>query len=204
MDILTSILDLVAFTGILYSISRELTFGLLGYVTVGTSLAIVIGSRLIKINFDQLMLEGNFRYGMVHVRDNSESIAFYRGESLERKQVIDRLVDAIKNYDLLIIWLALLDIFQYAYNYFARLVPYVIVAPLFFADKVDFGTIGQGIFAFQMVLGALSFIPSQIESISAFSASIERLGRLTEHFDEENAGARGDTGQKSILTLVLN
>ncbi len=187
LDILSSVLDLVAFTGILYSISTELTFGLVGYVSVGSILAIWIGTKLIKINFDQLRLEGDFRYGMVHVRDNAESIAFYRGENLERNQVETRLGRAIKNYNLLIIWFALLDIFQYAYNYFARLVPYLIVAPLYFAQKVDFGTIGQGIFAFQMVLGALSIIPSRIQDISSFAASIERLGMLYERFRQRES-----------------
>jgi vitamin B12/bleomycin/antimicrobial peptide transport system ATP-binding/permease protein len=182
LDILDSILDLVAFTGILYSISTQLTFGLVGYVSLGTILAIWIGTKLIKINFNQLRLEGDFRYGMVHVRDNAESIAFYRGENLELSQVEGRLGRAIRNYDLLIIWFALLDIFQYAYNYFARLVPYLIVAPLYFAKQVDFGTIGQGIFAFQMVLRALSIIPTRIQDISSFAASIERLGALYERF----------------------
>lgn len=186
LDILDSILDLVAFTGILYSISTQLTIGLVGYVSIGTILAIWIGTKLIKINFNQLRLEGDFRYGMIHVRDNAESIAFYRGENLELSQVEGRLDRAIKNYDLLIIWFALLDIFQYAYNYFARLVPYLIVAPLYFTNQVDFGTIGQGIFAFQMVLRALSIIPSQIQSISSFAASIERLGTLYERFRQRD------------------
>jgi vitamin B12/bleomycin/antimicrobial peptide transport system ATP-binding/permease protein len=188
LDLLDSFLDLIAFAGVLYSISRELTVGLVGYVSIGTAFAVAIGTKLIKINFNQLRLEGDFRYGMVHVRDNAESIAFYHGEGLERTQVENRLSRAIQNYDLLIIWYAFLDIFQYAYNYFARLVPYLIVAPLYFAGKVDFGTIGQGIFAFTMVLRALSIIPSRIQDISSFSASIERLGMLYERFREPAAG----------------
>jgi putative ATP-binding cassette transporter len=73
-------------------------------------------------------------------------------------------------------------VFQSAYKYFARLVPYVIVAPLYFDGKVDFGTIGQGIFAFSMVLDAMSIITNRIKDIAAFSASIERLGMLFERF----------------------
>ncbi|WP_310416967.1 ABC transporter ATP-binding protein/permease [Chamaesiphon sp. OTE_8_metabat_110] len=191
LDILDSVLDLVAFTGILYSISTQLTIGLVGYVSIATILALWIGTKLIKINFNQLRLEGDFRYGMVHVRDNAESIAFYRGENLELSQVEGRLGRAIRNYDLLIIWLALLDIFQYSYEYFARLVPYLIVAPLYFAKQVDFGTIGQGIFAFRMVLSALSIIPTRIQSISSFAASIERLGMLYERFRQRDRDVVG-------------
>ncbi|MEN9266194.1 MAG: SbmA/BacA-like family transporter, partial [Thermostichales cyanobacterium BF4_bins_65] len=88
LDILDSILTLYAFTGILYSISPTLAGGLVIYAGVGTAIAIITGRRLIKLNFNQLRLEANFRYSMVHVRDNAESIAFYRGEQREQQQVL--------------------------------------------------------------------------------------------------------------------
>jgi vitamin B12/bleomycin/antimicrobial peptide transport system ATP-binding/permease protein len=185
LELLDSILNLVAFTGILYSISKPLTIGLLVYTALGTAVAVIAGSRLIRINFDQLRLEANFRYGMIHIRDNAESIAFYRGENLEQRQVVDRLISALRNFDLLIIWQAIIDIFQYAYNYFSRLVPYVIVAPIYFSGQTDFGSIGQGIFAFSMVLSALSFIPNQIQQLTSFAAGINRLGVLHEKLNEQ-------------------
>jgi putative ATP-binding cassette transporter len=169
---------------VLYSISRILTLGLLVYAAIGTAIAIIAGQRLIKINYNQLRLEGNFRYGMVHVRDNAESIAFYRGEGLERQQVTERLMSAIRNFDLLIIWQSIIDLFQYGYNYFTRIVPYVIVAPLYFAGETDFGTIGQAYLAFSQVLGALSLITNRIDTISLFAASISRLGSFYERLND--------------------
>jgi vitamin B12/bleomycin/antimicrobial peptide transport system ATP-binding/permease protein len=182
LDVLSSVLDLVAFTGILFSISRELTLGLLGYASIGTAIAVAIGTKLIGFQFAQLRREGNFRYGMVHIRNNAESIAFYRGEALERAQVNGRFAQVIEIVNRLIIWVAMLNIFQYGYKYFARLVPYLIIAPIFFLGKIDFGAISQGIFAFSMVLEALSIIPNRIDTISVFAASIERLGMLLERF----------------------
>jgi vitamin B12/bleomycin/antimicrobial peptide transport system ATP-binding/permease protein len=200
LDVLSSVLDLIAFTGILLSISRNLTLGLLGYVMVGTAFAVIIGTKLIELNFKQLKLEGNFRYSMVHVRDNAESIAFYHGEGLENNQVESRLGKAIQNANFLIIWAALLGIFQRAYNYFSRLIPYFIVAPLYFAKKVDFGTIGQSIFAFSMVFGALSLITNRIQDISSFAASIERLGVLFERFEKPASGGSRDGGIANHLS----
>jgi vitamin B12/bleomycin/antimicrobial peptide transport system ATP-binding/permease protein len=200
LDVLSSLLDLIAFTGILLSISSALTLGLLGYVLVGTAFAVIVGTKLIELNFKQLKLEANFRYGMVHVRDNTESIAFYHGEALETKQVEGRLGKAIQNANFLIIWAALLGIFQRAYNYFSRLIPYFIVAPLYFAKKVDFGTIGQSIFAFSMVFGALSLITNRIQDISSFAASIERLGRLLERFEKPALGGSRDGGIANHLS----
>ncbi|MEN9222910.1 MAG: SbmA/BacA-like family transporter, partial [Thermostichus sp. BF3_bins_97] len=180
LDILDSILTLYAFTGILYGISRPLALGLVIYATVGTAIAILAGRKLIKINFDQLRYEANFRYSLVHVRDNAESIAFYQGEGQELRQILERFGSALRNFNLLIIWQAVIDIFQYAYNYFTRIVPYVIVAPLYFSGVRDFGTITQATIAFSQVLSALSIVANQIQSISSFAAGINRLGAFHE------------------------
>jgi len=184
LDILDSILTLYAFTGILYSISRPLAVGLVIYATIGTGIAILAGRKLIKINFDQLRYEADFRYSLVHVRDNAESIAFYQGEDLELRQILNRFAVALRNFNLLIIWQAIIDIFQYAYNYFTRIVPYVIVAPLYFSGVRDFGTITQATIAFSQVLSALSIVANQIQSISSFAAGINRLGSFHESLED--------------------
>ncbi|MDJ0598688.1 MAG: ABC transporter ATP-binding protein/permease [Crocosphaera sp.] len=180
LDILDSILTLLSFSAILYTISKELTWGLLIYAIFGTAVALGVGSRLVSINYNQLRLEANFRYSMVRVRDNAESIAFYGGESLERKQVVERLIEAIKNFDLLIIWQSIITLFQLGYNYFTRLIPYLIIAPLYLQGELDFGAIAQASVAFSQVLSALSLITNQIQGITEFAASINRLGEFYE------------------------
>lgn len=180
LDVLDSVLNLLSFTLVLFGFSQLLTVGLVVYALAGTVVAVLLGRRLIGLNFNQLRLEANFRYGMVHVRDNAESIAFYRGEPQEIGQVVDRLKQAIRNQDLLIIWQSLISLFQLSYNYFSRFVPYLVLAPLYFSEQIDFGAIGQGYFAFSMVLGAVSIVTSQIQSISSFAAGINRLGAFNE------------------------
>ncbi len=208
LDILDSILTLYAFTGILYSISRLLSVGLVIYATIGTGIALVAGRKLIKINFDQLRYEADFRYSLVHVRDNAESIAFYRGENQELRQILGRFQAALRNFDLLIIWQAIIDIFQYAYNYFTRIVPYVIVAPLYFSGVRDFGTITQATIAFSQVLSALSIVANQIQSISSFAAGINRLGAFHELLVDptlRHSGKQESTIQTHIAPyLALN
>lgn len=196
LDILSSILTLISFTAVLYSISKMLTIGLLIYAFLGTAFAVIAGRRLIGINYDQLRLEADFRYGMVHVRDNAESIAFYRGEGLERRQVFERLKSAIRNADLLIIWQSLIDIFQYGYNYFTRIVPYLIVAPLYLAGETDFGTITQATIAFSQILGALSIITNQIDTIAQFAAGVTRLGAFYEALQDPNLSKSADGNGK--------
>lgn len=77
--VLGAVITLISFTGVLWSISAMLSGVLLLYAAVGTVLTVIIGRRPVGINFDQLRKEADFRYGLVHIRDNAESIAFYRG-----------------------------------------------------------------------------------------------------------------------------
>lgn len=102
--ILTSVITLISFTGVLLSISVSLSFALLAYAIIGTIITVWIGRRLIKINFEQLKKEADFRYGLIHVRDNAESIAFYQGEAEESIGLQQRFLIAIRNFDLLISW----------------------------------------------------------------------------------------------------
>jgi len=69
--ILGSLMDLASFTGILWSKSARLVFVVLGYSLVGTLLTVLIGRRLVRLNFNQLRYEADFRYSLVHVRDNA-------------------------------------------------------------------------------------------------------------------------------------
>ena len=47
-------------------------------------------------NFDQLRFEADYRYGLVHIRNNAESIAFYAGEQQEAKEVTRRLATVVE------------------------------------------------------------------------------------------------------------
>ena len=184
IDTLYAILTVVSFSAILWSISKTLTLGLIIYVFIGTWIAVLTGKRMIRIYYDQLRLEADFRYSMVHVRDNSESIAFYRGERKEIKNIIKVFSKALINFDLLIIWQSIIDLFQFMYSNLMRFPVYILVAPLYFANEIDFGTITQAWIAFFQVFGALSIVTNQIENISAFSASIFRLGNFDNAMNE--------------------
>ncbi len=76
---LNSLVTLVAFIGVLWTISGTLVGVLFLYAVLGTGVSILIGRRLVGLSFHQYQKEADFRYGLVRVRDNAESIAFYRG-----------------------------------------------------------------------------------------------------------------------------
>src|SRR6185369_15328642 len=58
------------------------TTNVLGYL--------LIGRRLVGLHFTQYQREADFRYGLIRVRDNAESIAFFRGEKREQNDLAHR------------------------------------------------------------------------------------------------------------------
>jgi len=185
-----SIVQLISFIGILWGISIKLVLILLAYAAVGTTVTFFFGKKLVNLNFLQLRKEADLRYGLVHVRDNAESIAFYRGEEREKNQVKDRLLIAIKNLRFLIGWQRNLEFFTKGYEYIILVLPVVVMAPLYFAGQIKFGVVTQAESAFVQVLGALSIIVSQFEQLTGFVAGITRLETFSAAIDESGSTKR--------------
>ncbi|MFO0039859.1 MAG: ABC transporter ATP-binding protein/permease [Synechococcaceae cyanobacterium] len=175
VEIVSALLTFFSFIVVLWSISQKLALWLLAYSLIGTALIVFASRKLVMLNYAQLKLEADFRYGLVHIRDNAESIAFYRGEDQEKREGERRLGGVIRNYNRLIIWEALISVIQRSYDYFSRFLPWLVIAPIYFAKEVDFGVFGQASIAFSQVLFSVSYIVNNVDRLAAFSASISRL-----------------------------
>jgi putative ATP-binding cassette transporter len=175
VGVFEALLTFFSFIIVLWTISGKLAAVLLVYSLLGTGLIVIAGRRLVYLRNQQLKLEANFRYGLVHIRDNAEAIAFYQGEQVELDEAERRLGGAIRNFDRLIIWEAMINVIQRSYDYFSRFLPWLVIAPLYFLKEVDFGVFGQAGIAFSQVFFSVSFIVNNIEGLAQFSASISRL-----------------------------
>lgn len=184
---LNSLVTLFAFIGVLWMISGTLVAILIGYAIAGTAISILIGRRLVRLHYLQYGKEADFRYGLVRVRDNAESIAFYRGEKREHLDLINRLAAAVTNMQLIITRNRNLGFFTNSYNYLALVLPVLVVAPMFMAGKVEFGVVTQAAGAFAAVLAAVSLIITQFGGLSTYLAGIQRLGSLWDQLDEHDA-----------------
>ena len=160
---------------ILLTISKTLTLSLFGYAAFATSILLFAGKNLVKLDYDQLRYEADFRYGLVHIRDNAESIAFYSGENPERNETERRLGEVVRNFNLVIIWRVIIDVMRRSVSYAGNFFPYLIMAIPYFRGEIDYGRFIQASFAFNMVEGSLFFIVNQIEELAKFTAGIGRL-----------------------------
>ncbi len=184
LTVINSGVTLCAFMGVLYTISWTLPVVLVIYAALGTWVSILIGGRLVGLHFQQFQKEANFRYALVRVRDNAESIAFFRGEKREQRDLLSRFAAVLDNTLRIIGWNRTLGFFTNGYNYVALIVPVLVVGPMFIKGKIEYGVVTQTEGAFAQVLMALSVIVAQFEGLSSFAAAINRLGDLWDELDE--------------------
>lgn len=171
-----ALLQLIAFSGVLWSISKVLVVFLLIYAIAGTAITVLVfGKVLIGLNFHQLRREADFRFSLVRIRENAEAIAFYRGEARESLQINDYFNAAFSNFNKLIRVQLNLNLFQYGFSLMTIILPYVIIAGQVLAGELEVGRAVQAAGAFAAILTALTVIVDNFENFSRFAAGIERL-----------------------------
>ena len=173
-------MTVVAFSGVLWSISRTLFAVALAYAACGSALTVLFGRPLIWLNYNQLDREADFRASLVHVQANAESIALLHREDRLGARLRRQLDGLAANMRRLIAVHRNLAFFTNGYNYLIQIIPALVVAPLFIRGEVEFGVITQSTMAFTVLVGALSLVVTQFQSISSFTAVIARLGSLAD------------------------
>lgn len=195
INFLRQLTTLAAFGVVLWELSGSITIaGLvipgymfwfsLMYSGIGTFLAHKVGRKLIGLNFDQQKYEADFRFSMMRVRENSESIAFYRGEAAELEGFTQKFSAVIKNYWQLMKKTKHLNFYVNGYAQLAVIVPLIMAAPRYFAKEMQLGGLMQVSSAFGRVQDALSFFVDSYDTLATLAAVINRLAGFTEHMED--------------------
>jgi putative ATP-binding cassette transporter len=194
----SSCVGLVSFTIILWQLSGPVTvFGLqipramvflaFIYVIIATVFAFRIGRPLIRLNFLNELLTASYRYALVRIRDNSETIAFYGGEQVENAGLMSRFAAVIANTWAIVYRSLKFQGFNLAISQIAVIFPYVIQAPRFFSQQITLGDVNQTATAFGQVEGALSFFRLAYDDFASYRASLNRLTQLLDADEEARA-----------------
>ena len=195
MILLGSVIELIAFSSVLWTISRGLVYFLIGYAVFSTVFTgAVFGRPLIALNFRQLRREANFRFSLVRVREHAEPIAFHDGEAREMS-VLQRIFATLYgNFQQILRWQFKLNLFQYAHRFLTIVLPTVIIAGDVLSGRLEVGRAIQAAGAFAAILSALTVIVEHFEKLSRFSAGIERLHAFSEALDAEAGRRLADPG----------
>src|ERR1700723_2313159 len=191
LGLLNSVVTLGSFILILWGLSPALTIPLWGghsveipgylvyaafiYAAVGTWLTQLIGRPLVGLMFNQQRFEADFRFSLVRLGENAESVAFYAGEGHEYGVFDRRFGRVVGNWSEIKKRRKRLSWFTTGYSQVAMIFPFLVAAPSYFAKTVQLGGLMQVISAFGSVQESLSFIVSSYTSIAEYQAVVSRL-----------------------------
>ncbi|MBW4472037.1 MAG: ABC transporter ATP-binding protein/permease [Stenomitos rutilans HA7619-LM2] len=200
-----SVLAVAAFSGVLWGLSQPLVFFLLLYAIVGTLVTtVVFGKPLVRLNFEQLKKEADFRFSLVRIRENAEAIAFYRGEVREAAQVKDRFLEVFENVKRVLLWELNLNVLTNAYEFIPFILPALVVAPAIFAGELEVGKVSEAQGAFIRVFFSLNVVVARFQALTTFGAGINRLYTFAAFLEQTEPKAReaeevGEVGCKPTI-----
>src|SRR5471032_502501 len=141
LDLLSTIVTLVSFITILWTLAGALTFSLSGtqitipgymvwaaalYAIVGSLVIQRFGHPLVSINYQAQKVEADFHFGLIRLRENAEQIAFYDGvdtETQSAKTIFQRIRD---NYWQIMKYTKRLTLVSVFYGQIANIFPLVV------------------------------------------------------------------------------
>ena len=193
-----AIAGVVTYFAILWSISSSLALFLIAYAIAGSYFTVVIGRRLVGLNYYQERFQADFRFGLVHVRDHIEPIFIYGGERREADQLRRRFANVVSNFKQLVLWKRNLGFFSESYGGVALLVPYSFLAATYVAGHLQFGQVVQAATAFGSLHGSLSIIVTSFPKLAEYANVIVRLG---EFLDEAKAARESEASQRPAIEV---
>ncbi|EXI61789.1 ABC transporter ATP-binding protein [Mannheimia granulomatis] len=184
--VINAIVSTIEFTIILWGLSgvlavlgievpKGVVFFIYIFILLATLLSVVIGRPLIRLNFNKEKYQGDYRYSLIRVRENAESIAFYSGEAREREHLQLRFRTMIANRWQIVRKMLGLDGFNTGVTQIAMILPLMLQAPRFFTGQVTLGDMHQTVQSFNRLMRALSFFRLFYDDFTLYQARLNRL-----------------------------
>ncbi len=207
LGLLSAVVTLVSFIGILWLISGPITVAgvtipgymvwvALVYAIIGTLLTHLIGRPLVQIGFDQQRYEANFRFALVRLRENTEGVALYRGEAEENANFRGRFASVVSIWWAKMLKQKQLNWFTIFYAQIAIIFPFFVAAPRFFSGAMPLGGVFQIASAFGQVQNALSWFINVYPAYANWKATVDRLIGFSEALERARAEAQQQSGER--------
>jgi vitamin B12/bleomycin/antimicrobial peptide transport system ATP-binding/permease protein len=194
LGLLLQVLTLITFASVLWELSGNFVIPIFGglvvpgymmwvaiaYAFLGSYATYLIGRPLVAVSFELERRNADFRYRMVRIRENAESIALYRGEPDEERSLrgaFARIYDTwwgFMVYNKRLTWITAF------YGQAASIFPLIVAAPQYFAGQISLGVLTQTADAFGQVQGALSWFVDTFATLAGWKAVVDRLTTFSE------------------------
>ena len=190
LDLLSTVVTLVSFITILWTLAGALTVTLGGqplaipgymvwaaalYAVFGSLVIQKVGHPLVSINYQQQKVEADFRFGLIRLRENAEQIALYDGMDTERGNAQGLFQHIRENWWRVMKYTKRLTFVLSFYGQIAIIFPLVVAAPRYFAGAFTFGVLMQISQAFGTVSDSFSWFINSYATLVEWRATVNRL-----------------------------
>jgi vitamin B12/bleomycin/antimicrobial peptide transport system ATP-binding/permease protein len=211
LGLLLQVMTLITFAAVLWNLSGAFVLPIFGgitipgymmwaavaYALVGSVATYLIGRPLVRVNFELERFNADFRYRMVRIRENAESIALYRGEHDEERRLRSAFARIFETWWSLMTYTKRLAWLTSFYGQAASIFPIIVAAPQYFAGKIQLGVLTQTADAFGQVQGALSWFVDTYATLAAWKAGVDRLTTFSEAMVRAKKAAQESDFQRS-------
>jgi putative ATP-binding cassette transporter len=212
--IVYSLLQLVAFVGMLWTLSAQITFQVggydiaipgymvwcaLAYALTGSALTWIVGRPLIALNGERYAREAEFRFALVRVNESGESIALHGGETDERRHLEAGLAAVVDTMRRISTSLAHLTWITSGIGWLSLVVPILVAAPAYFGGNLTLGGLIMVAGAFTQVQLALRWFVDNFSRLADWRAAVHRVARFREALDNLPAIEHGAAEIKRAL-----
>lgn len=187
-------------SGILITqISSAMTIFVVLYSIGGLVIQTLMYLPLIRKNFDLVAANADFRFGLLRVRDNAETIAFFRGEAMERLQVQERVRRVVSKKLSVFYYSTFTEVISALLENIWQLAPLLFVYPLYFSGQIEFGVIALATGAAMQMRQASLMMQSYLPLLTQLAPQVVRMSHIVERSAELGASGRGAEPQINIL-----
>lgn len=195
IGLLQSSLLLGSFIGVLWILSRSVTFDLSGrsfaipgymvwcaVVYAGTAfwLSWRVGRPLIQLNADRYAREAELRYALVRLNEHIDGVALCGGEEDEKQRLATDLEKVLRVTWRIVGASTRLTWITSGYGWFTIIAPILMAAPGYFGGNLSFGELMVVVGAFMQVQQALRWFIDNFSSIADWRATLLRIASFRE------------------------
>jgi vitamin B12/bleomycin/antimicrobial peptide transport system ATP-binding/permease protein len=196
--IVYSLLQIVAFVGVLWALSAQVTFQVAGYdiaipgymvwcalayALMGSGLTWLVGRPLVALNGERYAREAEFRFALVRVNESGESIALQGGERDEQRHLEAALAAVVDTMRRISSSLAHLTWITSGTGWLSLVVPILVAAPAYFGGSLTLGGLIMVAGAFTQVQGAMRWFVDNFSRLADWRAAVHRVARFREALD---------------------
>ena len=208
VGLLTSVVMLASFVGILWTLSGPLhvslgssefevpgymVFAALVYAGIGSVLTFVIGRPMVEANVRRNQAESDHRFALVRLRESSEGVALIRGEADEERGLkaafghVAQVMRDLMRSERRLMWLTS------AYGMLLTVFPVLVASPRYFAGAITLGVLMQISSAFGQVTTSLNWFVDNFPRLADWRSHVERVAELEETLDGLDHGEAEST-----------